>query len=70
MRKKLVLLITGLTICQLNFAQSQEDKMIRNIYDEALLRGHAYEDLRSLCKDIGPRLSGSSEAAMAIRWSL
>jgi len=69
MRKKLVLLISGLTICQLNFAQSQEDKMIRNIYDEALLRGHAYEDLRSLCKDIGPRLSGSSEAAMAIRWS-
>jgi len=69
MRKKLVLLITGLTICQLNFGQSQEDKMIRNIYDEALLRGHAYEDLRSLCKDIGPRLSGSSEAAMAIRWS-
>ena len=69
MRKKLVLLITGLTFCQLNLAQSQEDKMIRNIYDEALLRGHAYEDLRSLCKDIGPRLSGSSEAAMAIRWS-
>jgi hypothetical protein len=69
MRKKLVLLITGLTICQLNFAQSLDDKMIRKIYDEALLRGHAYEDLRSLCKDIGPRLSGSSEAAMAIRWS-
>jgi carboxypeptidase Q len=69
MRKKLVLLITGLTICQLNFAQSLDDKMIRGIYDEALLRGHAYEDLRSLCKDIGPRLSGSSEAAMAIRWS-
>lgn len=43
--------------------------MIRRIYDEALLRGHAYEDLRSLCKDIGPRLSGSSEAAMSIRWS-
>jgi carboxypeptidase Q len=69
MRKKLVLLISGLTICQLNFAQSLDDKMIRGIYDEALLRGHAYEDLRSLCKDIGPRLSGSSEAAMAIRWS-
>lgn len=51
-------------------AFSQSDSIfIRKIYDEALLRGHAYEDLRSLCKDIGPRLSGSSEAAMSIRWS-
>ncbi len=51
-------------------AFSQSDSIfIRKIYDEALLRGYAYEDLRSLCKDIGPRLSGSSEAAMSIRWS-
>ncbi|MFM7595629.1 MAG: M20/M25/M40 family metallo-hydrolase [Flavobacteriales bacterium] len=49
---------------------AQKDSVfIRKIYDEALLRGRAYEDLRSLCKDIGPRLSGSAEAAMAIRWS-
>ena len=38
------------------------------IYNEALSKGHAYEDLRSLCKDIGPRLTGSSEAEMAIEW--
>jgi hypothetical protein len=69
MRKKFVLMSIGLTFFQFIFTQSQEDKMIRRIYDEALLRGHAYEDLRSLCKDIGPRLSGSSEAAMSIRWS-
>ncbi|MFM7683025.1 MAG: peptidase M28 family protein, partial [Bacteroidota bacterium] len=42
---------------------------IRKIYDEALLRGKAYEDLRQLCKDIGPRLSGSAEAQMAVEWS-
>lgn len=48
---------------------AQDSSMIRKIYDEALLRGRAYEDLRSLCKDIGPRLSGSSEAEMAVRWS-
>ncbi|MCF8269235.1 MAG: M20/M25/M40 family metallo-hydrolase [Crocinitomicaceae bacterium] len=69
MRKKLVLMVIGLTFCQFFFTQRQEDKTIRRIYDEALLRGHAYEDLRSLCKDIGPRLSGSAEAAMSIRWS-
>lgn len=49
---------------------AQSDSIfIRRIYDEALLRGKAYEDLRSLCKDIGARLSGSSEAAMSVRWS-
>ena len=49
---------------------AQSDSVfIRRIYDEALLRGKAYEDLRSLCKDIGARLSGSSEAAMSVRWS-
>ena len=50
--------------------QSQTDSIfIRRIYDEALLRGKAYEDLRQLCKDVGPRLSGSSEAQMAVEWS-
>jgi hypothetical protein len=33
------------------------------------LRGKAYEDLRELCKNIGHRLTGSAEAAMAISWS-
>ena len=42
---------------------------MRSIYNEALSKGRAYEDLRSLCKDIGPRLSGSSEAEMAVHWS-
>lgn len=48
---------------------SQDSLFIRRIYDEALLRGHAHENLRQLCKDIGPRLTGSSEAQMAIDWS-
>ncbi|MBM3186284.1 MAG: M20/M25/M40 family metallo-hydrolase [Bacteroidetes bacterium] len=51
-------------------AFAQPDSIfIRKIYDEALLRGKAYEDLRQLCKDVGPRLSGSSEAQMAVEWS-
>ncbi len=48
---------------------SQNDSiMIRTIYNEALSKGHAYEDLRSLCKDIGARITGSAEAEMAIHW--
>lgn len=41
---------------------------IRNIYNAALTNGEAYEDLRSLCKDIGARITGSAEAEMAVYW--
>ncbi len=51
-------------------AIGQNDSIfIRKIYDEALLKGHAYEDLRSLCKDVGARISGSAAAEMAVYWS-
>ena len=50
------------------FAQNPDSIFIRSIYNQALSNGNAYEDLRSLCKDIGPRLSGSSEAAMSVQW--
>lgn len=49
------------------FAQS-DSAFIRNVYNEALSNGHSYEDLRSLCKDIGARLTGSAEAEMAVQW--
>jgi carboxypeptidase Q len=52
----------------IGFAQP-DSVFIRKVYDEALLRGKAYEDLRQLCKDVGPRLSGSAEAQMAVEWS-
>lgn len=47
----------------------QNDKdFLRRVFDESLSRGKAYEDLRSLCKDVGARLSGSAEAEMAVKW--
>lgn len=66
MKNTLVLLLF-LGLQALSFAQ--DSIFIRRIYDEALLRGHAYENLRQLCKDIGPRLSGSAQAQMAVDWS-
>lgn len=49
---------------------SQTDSIfIRSIYNEALSNGDSHENLRSLCKDIGARLSGSAEAQMAVEWS-
>lgn len=63
-------LIPALLLGALSFYLSAQDSsMIRKIYDEALLRGAAYEDLRQLCKQIGPRLSGSAQAEMAVNWS-
>ncbi len=59
-----ILLNTSLVFSQLN-----DSVFIRTIYNEALSRGKSHEDLRELCKDIGARLSGSSEAEMAIQWS-
>lgn len=50
-------------------ASAQNDSVfIRSIYNSALSNGKAYEDLRSLCKDIGARITGSAEAEMAVYW--
>lgn len=50
--------------------QAQTDEaQIRSIFDEALENGEAYQNLRELCKDVGPRLSGSAGADRAVVWS-
>lgn len=60
----------ALAILFISTSNGQNDStFIRNIYDEALERGEAYNNLRYLCKNIGARLSGSPEAAMAVAWS-
>ena len=41
---------------------------LRKIFDEALLRGESYENLRYLTGNIGARLSGSPQAQMAVEW--
>ncbi|GIV36914.1 MAG: peptidase M28 [Cyclobacteriaceae bacterium] len=51
------------------FAQTDDEKFIRKIFDEALLNGKAYEMLDVLCRNIGPRLSGSPGAAAAVEYT-
>jgi len=65
MYKLLILLLISIQ----SFAQNQDSIFIRKVYDIALSEGESYENLRSLCKDIGARLSGSAEAEMAIIWA-
>jgi carboxypeptidase Q len=43
-------------------------RMIRDIFEETLVNGEAYDLLGELCLDIGPRLSGSAQAEEAIYW--
>lgn len=68
MTKGLTLIFSILSLFSIS-QQNKDSIFIRSIYDEALSRGRAYEDLRSLCKDVGARLSGSAEAQMAVEWS-
>ena len=41
---------------------------LRRIFDEALLRGESYDNLRYLTGTIGGRLSGSPQAQLAVEW--
>ncbi len=47
---------------------AQADSNLRRISDEILLRGTCYDNLRTLCKTVGHRLSGSPQAEKAVRW--
>ncbi len=64
--KNILLILTFLLVSNI-FCQT-DSLFIRKIYDEALENGKSYQNLRSLCKDIGARITGSAEAEMAIKW--
>lgn len=51
------------------FAQDNDSLQIRRIYDEILTNGECYKTLTHLCKNIGPRLSGSTGAAKAVQYT-
>jgi hypothetical protein len=48
------------------FGQSSDSLMIKKISDEIFMNGTAYSNLKYLCKKVGPRLSGSAGAALAV----
>jgi hypothetical protein len=48
------------------FAQPGDSVVLRKISDNIMLHGTAYSNLRYLCKNIGPRLSGSANAQKAV----
>ncbi|HQW83789.1 MAG TPA: M20/M25/M40 family metallo-hydrolase [Ferruginibacter sp.] len=52
------------------WAQDKDSVMIKKISNEILLNGKAYPNLYSLCKTVGPRLSGSAGMYKAEQWGL
>lgn len=58
----LIVLISSLQL----IAQQDDSVIIRKIANDILISGKAYDDLRYLCKEIGPRLSGSSNAQKSV----
>lgn len=66
MKKTLLFVALAFTAFSL---KAQDSLMLRRLFDEALVNGQCYENLRYLCKSIGPRLSGSANAQKAVDWS-
>lgn len=62
----LLLLIAGITA----LAQNEDSIMIRRIADEILVNGKAYENLRTLTKQVGQRLTASPGWYKAEAWGL
>ncbi|HEY1032076.1 MAG TPA: M20/M25/M40 family metallo-hydrolase [Flavipsychrobacter sp.] len=64
-----VKLLTAVLCCAFLHTQAQSDSvMFKRIADEIMLHGTCYENLRVLCKTIGHRLSGTPQAAEAVKW--
>ncbi len=61
-------LLTGITFFILSscFAQSNDSAAVKKIFDDILTHSTAYTNLRKLCKDVGPRLSGSAQFSRSV----
>ena len=64
-----MLLSTALLLGIAANAQLSDSLTFKSISDEILTKGKCYEDLRVLCKTVGHRISGSPQAAKAVKWA-
>ncbi|MBS1681933.1 MAG: M20/M25/M40 family metallo-hydrolase [Bacteroidetes bacterium] len=68
MKRLTLVLLSGMWFS--TYAQTpQDEKGIKEIFNEALSKCKSYDMLYELCTKIGPRLSGSPGAAAAVEWS-
>ena len=64
-----ILLVACLLVTTPFFAQSEDERQIKSIYDTALTDGKAYDWLNHLSNQIGGRLSGSVQAQQAVDYT-
>jgi len=67
--KRIIFLALSLLVITRIEAQQSDSLALRAIYTETLVNSKAYDWLRDLTQNIGGRLSGSPEAAMAVKWA-
>ena len=65
MKIKLTILGTLLFTLQQLYAENADSVFMKRIYEFALTKSDCYSNLRFLCKNIGPRLTGSTNAESA-----
>jgi hypothetical protein len=65
--KKSILNTALCLCCCLVFSQSADSVVIKKIVDETMTNSTAYSNLRKLCKQAGPRLSGSPQFLKAVK---
>jgi hypothetical protein len=68
--KNFVFVILAFAIAGKSFSQKDDSLMIKKISDEILTNGKAYDNLRHLTKQIGARLSGSTQMIQAENWGM
>lgn len=68
--KKRLLSFLALSVSLSAFSQSEDSVFIRRMADQILVDGKAYDDLRTLTKTVGARLSGSAGMYKAEAWGL
>ena len=69
MRRILILVLIFLSADHA-MAQKEDSALIKKISDEIMTNGKAYENLRHLTKQIGPRLAGSPGMVKSELWGL
>ncbi|MDO6821157.1 M20/M25/M40 family metallo-hydrolase [Zobellia sp. 1_MG-2023] len=67
--KKVIVLLLGLIFSTYGYAQNDDEKQIKKIYNQALTKGKAYDWLNYLSNQIGGRLSGSVQAQLAVDYT-
>ncbi len=64
-----ILFLVAVFCFTMSYAQTEDEKQLKAIYDMALTEGKAYDWLNHLSNQIGGRLSGSVEAQQAVEYT-